>query len=159
MLSKDGEWLGLIQLLAGSIPFDLALDATGTLLYTYCWGTNTVQVNSLLQPGVSWTLELGVDPTPERIRDGRTLWYDGERSLNARFSCNTCHPGGRSDLLGWSITDDPNDPKDVMVTQSLLSIEDTFPFHWRGERSLLDFNGAFPGLLGAEEELSTGEGS
>jgi hypothetical protein len=160
LLGSGGDWLGLIQLPPGSIPFDLALDrVNGTKLYTYCWGTNKVQENNLLQPGTFKTLDLGVDPAPERIRAGRKLWYDGDRSKDARFSCNTCHPGGRSDNLGWSISDDPNDPKDLMVTQSLLSIEDTFPYHWRGERDLLAFNGAFPGLLGAAAPLTTGDGS
>ena len=33
--------------------------------------------------------------------------------------------------------------------QSLLGIADTYPHHWRGERDLGDFQGAFGGLLGA----------
>ena len=40
-----------------------------------------------------------------------------------------------------------------MVTQTLMGIEDSFPYHWRGERDLEAFNVAFPGLLGQPSEL------
>src|SRR5688572_32103670 len=45
-----------------------------------------------------------------------------------------------------------------MVTQSLLSISDTFPYHWRGERNLDHFNGAFQGLLGHATTLTESPG-
>jgi hypothetical protein len=137
----------------GSVPRQLVVDVdTGTLL-VYLWGTNEILVlllNDLNGPGL--TLDLGLDPTPDSIAHGRELWYDAENSADARSTCNTCHPGGGADFLGWPVSADPVDRKDVMVTQSLLSIEDTFPYHWRGERQLRDFNRlAFPGILGGQE--------
>lgn len=151
-----GAPIGRIALPQGSIPFDVELDRlTGQLLFVYCWGTNEIRVIAIANPTIVFPLDLGIDPTPEPIRRGRTTWYDGHRSLNARSSCNTCHPGGKSDFLGWQISDHPTDEKDVMVTQSLLGIEDTYPFHWRGERALIDFNEAFVGLLGGPAPLST----
>lgn len=113
------------------------------------------------------TYSLGLDPTPAQIRRGRDVFLDGSLSANARFSCASCHPGGMADQLGWPLTASPDpslatpgpvtnpfDVKDVMVTQSLLSIADTFPHHWRGERDLVDFGKAWEGLLGDDEELT-----
>jgi hypothetical protein len=77
--------------------------------------------------------------------------------LDGRTSCNTCHPQGGADSLVWQISNSPVDEKGPMVTQPLLGIEDSFPYHWRGERELSDFNDAFPGLLGTAAELNAGE--
>jgi len=154
-LAPDGTRLADFPLPAGSIPRDLALDpVTGTALYVYCWGTNDVLVFDALDPDVPPTvLELGFDPTPSAVRDGRTIWYDAHRSLQGRSSCNVCHPNGGLDLLGWRIPNEPVDHKDVMVTQSLFGIEDSFPYHWRGENDLAAFNDAFVGLLGGPAKL------
>jgi hypothetical protein len=144
---------------AGSIPRDILTDRVNNTIVVYCWGSNDLYIfdlNNLNAPPL--VASLGLDPTPTAIAEGRELWYDAENSLNGRSTCNTCHPGGGSDFLGWPLSGDPEDRKDVMVTQSLLSIEDTFPYHWRGERELRDFNRlAFPGLLGGTS-LSTAPG-
>jgi hypothetical protein len=148
----------------GSIPRGALLSPDATTLWVYAWGTNrilqyyapdlaiqtTTSVNPLLY-------DLGVDPLPAAGKHGREIWYDADNSLDpvtqlaGQVSCNTCHPAGATDMLGWELTDPPLDRKDVMVTQSLLGIEDTFPYHWRGERSLSDFNGAFQFLLGGSQ--------
>lgn len=145
-----------IQLPAGSIPRHLQFDPIlGSHVIVHCWGTSELRIYPPLSQTPFAVLSLGEDPLPEPIRDGREIWYDADRSLNGRTSCNTCHPGGKTDFLNWSLSDPPHDHKDAMVTQSLLSIEDTFPYHWRGERDLLAFNGAFTGLLGGTQALST----
>lgn len=155
-----GVEIGRINLPAGSIPFDVELyPFSNDLLFTYCWGSNQVLAHVVSNPALVFPLRLGLDPTPAPIRRGREIWYDGHRSRNARTSCNSCHPGGQADFIGWQISDEPSDRKDVMVTQSLLGIEDTFPYHWRGERALIDFNGAFVDLLGGPAKLTEGPGS
>ena len=166
-VDMNGQRIGDMQLPPGSIPRDLLFAAAGNILFVYCWGTNVVRVydaNQVLtamasdpqfitepHEGFLVELDLGVDPTPESIRRGREIFYDGDNSANGRTTCNHCHPSGGMDLLGWNIQDFPHDHKDLMVTQSLKSIEDTFPYHWRGERDLEAFNGAFEGLLGGEQ--------
>lgn len=170
-LDPTGARVGDIELPQGSMPRSMAFDATGLLMFVYCWGTNEVRVydvnalllamggapNQIAPIGAGYLLSfpLGADPASERIRHGRELFYDGDNSANGRFTCHHCHPGGGMDLIGWNIQDFPHDHKDLMVTQSLKSIEDTFPYHWRGERDLEAFNGAFAGLLGGSKLSDT----
>jgi len=140
-----------VQLPAGSIPRSFTLDPLGTSGLVYGWGTNTIYVISLTPPNANqivFQYDFGLDLLPPFLQAGREHFYDAHNSQNGRTTCGTCHPGGGADGLGWSIPDSPIDEKGVMVTQSLIGIEDTFPHHWRGERDLVDFNAAFPGLLG-----------
>lgn len=166
-LDPAGVRVGDIELPPGSMPRSMAFDTTGVFMFVYCWGTNEVRlydVNALLMAmagnpnqiapvgaGYLVSIPLGADPASERIRHGRELFYDGDNSADGRFTCHHCHPGGGMDLIGWNIQDFPHDHKDLMVTQSLKSIEDTFPYHWRGERDLEAFNAAFAGLLGGSK--------
>lgn len=169
-LDSVGARIGDIELPPGSIPRGMAFDAQGLILFVYCWGTNEVRIYDvaallnamaadpnqivaypqppLVQAGYIASFALGADPNPDEVKDGREIFYDGDNSAQGRMTCGHCHPGGGMDLLGWNIQDFPHDHKDLMVTQSLKSIEDTFPYHWRGERDLEAFNVAFAGLLG-----------
>lgn len=150
-----------------AIPRGLEWDSTTNRLYVYCWGWNKVLVYDMNNPTAQplW-FELGPDPMPVATQEGRSLWYDATRPVGSdgdgnlfhgAVTCNTCHPGGGMDLLGWAVSDSHDDLKDVMVTQSLMSIGDTFPYHWRGERNLDHFNGAFVGILGHATELTPAE--
>jgi hypothetical protein len=134
-----------------------SLEFRGDRLFIYCQDTSNILVwdfyvaasgQVLPQPIASQEFHLGEDPTPLDIAAGRSIWYDATRSLNGRVSCNTCHPGGESDGLSWPLTHDTLDFKDNMITQTLDGALDSYPLHWRGERDLIDFNDAFPGLLG-----------
>lgn len=159
-LLADGTRVADFPLPAGAIPRDLALDpVTGTRLFVYCQGSGEVRAYDAFDPGQPPSVaSLGFDPTPPAVRDGRAIWYDAHRSLAGRSSCNVCHPGGGLDLLGWRLANEPVDHKDVMVTQSLRGIEDSFPYHWRGENDLAAFNDAFVGLLGGPSKLDETSG-
>lgn len=151
----------------GSIPRYVALleDTVVPVAYVYCWGTNKVELfdataTGLVSPFLS--LEIGWDPTPETVRKGRRIFYDSSFSDDDNETCNTCHVEGGADMLGWNLSDLPRDNKGAMVTQSLFNLLETGPYHWRGERPLLEnFNGpfdggsAFHGLLGNSGTLST----
>lgn len=172
-LDTLGDRVGDIELPPGSIPRSVLFDSTGLLLLVQCWGTNQVRIYDVgavlnamaadpdqvvawapppaTQAGLLATLDLGADPEPAFIQAGREHFYDADNSADGRLTCGHCHPGGGKDGLGWNIQDFPHDHKDLMVTQSLLGIEDTFPYHWRGERDLEQFNVAFKGLLGGTE--------
>jgi len=159
---SSGARIGEFDLPTGSIPRQLLIDPGSSGLFVYCWGTNTILVYALAEVYMSAqgsgsgqvvplaTIPIGNDPLDDSSQRGRQIFYATDNSLDGRTSCNHCHPGGGMDLLGWSIRDFPHDHKDIMVTQSLKGIEDTFPYHWRGERDLEAFNVAFEGLLGGE---------
>jgi hypothetical protein len=134
--------LALLELSAGD-PFD----------GFFALGLGNMQVEVFLRgtPNSPIAYNLGFDPTPDQIRRGRDTFLDGSLSLDGRVTCMSCHPQGNSDQLGWELSGVPFDIKEVMVTQSLLSIADTFPHHWRGERDLPDFGKAWDGLLGDVE--------
>ena len=145
----------------GGIPQGLVVDpTTETLLIVFGWGTNKLYVYNLisLDPNPVATLDLGGDPTPESVQAGRELFYDASHSSDNRFTCGHCHPRGNTDGLVWNISNTPFDNKGPMVTQPLFGIESLSPFHWRGERQLIDFNAAFPGLLGADGGLDESPG-
>jgi hypothetical protein len=160
LLDSSGNRLFDFLLPEGSIPQAVALDQTETLLCVFCWGTNQVLVYSLA-PFNNVTpiaaLNVGLDPTPSSVAQGRAIFYDAEFSRDNRFTCGSCHPGGLADGIAWNISDSPRDEKGPMVTQPLIGLANIFPYHWRGERSLADFNVAFTGLLGNERQLDPDE--
>jgi hypothetical protein len=147
--SSTGVFITEVDLAAGSIPRQTLLWNPTTVL-VYCWGTSRVEVWNL---GGVWTLlaalDLGFDPTPQLVRDGRKVFYDASHSQHNNQSCASCHVEGRTDMAVWNLSDALLDNKGPTVTQTLAGIDKSPPFHWRGERpSLSDFNPAFPSTLG-----------
>ncbi len=142
----------------GSIPRAVAWRDDPEVAFVYCWGTNKIEVYNLDGSGVPWIgqLDLGEDPTPASVRRGRELFYDGHNSELGNASCESCHVDGGTDFLAWNLSDPVFDDKGPMVTQTLVGLEATGPYHWRGERNLNAFNRAFPGLLGGAS-LSTSD--
>jgi hypothetical protein len=160
VLDPNGNRLGTLPLPAGAIPRDLIVDEMATSLGVYCWGTNEILVfllADLTHPPI--VLALGVDPTPASVKAGRAIFYDADPSLDGHVTCASCHVAGGSDLLAWKLSGLDDDQKDIMVTQSLIGIQDTPGYHWREERSVREFNGAFVGLLGHDEPLDESPGS
>ncbi len=137
---------------ARHVPRAVLSNSLGTILMVYCSNTNLVQFyDASVAPTINhvFDLDIGFDPTPELVKLGRALFYDGSRSLHNNLSCASCHIDGRTDLLAWELSNTPFDEKGPLVTQTLKGIEKQGPFHWRGERANLDaFNVAFDGLLG-----------
>ncbi len=121
----------------------------------------------------------GLDITPPGVVRGRSHFIDASNSVNGQQTCQSCHVDGHMDRLGWCLDNvvlenpDPGQPistnggaldpgsingrrflarKGPKVTMSLRGIEETPPFHWRGDRNdLVDFNEAFVGLLGGQK--------
>jgi len=135
----------------GSIPRGIEVSAAGDRAWVYLWGDNTVELYDLLPgtPQLLSTLDLGFDPTPELHKEGRRLFFSAAFSMHNNSSCASCHVETESDMLAWDLSDLPFDDKGPLITQTMRGIADLSPFHWRGERAgLVDFNGAFDGLLG-----------
>ncbi len=146
----------------------LAADWAKNLMYVYSRGDGTVQRFKI--PATSGSVaspqrsrKAGFDITTATVRQGRFHSINALRSQLGVQSCNTCHIDGHLDRLAWNLSDftglleipgeeEPRRPKGTKVTMSLRGIEETPPFHWRGDRSDLDaFNPAFQGLLGGTE--------
>lgn len=140
------EW----DLPTGSIPRQIALSSTGTAVLVYCWGDNIIRTYRWANnpPTPLATLSLGHDPAPPAVAAGRKVFFSSKNSLEQNLSCATCHVDAGTDFLAWNLSNKPHDNKGPMLTQTLVGLERLAPFHWRGERELEDFDGAFNGLLG-----------
>ncbi|MCH9652205.1 MAG: hypothetical protein K0U98_28510 [Deltaproteobacteria bacterium] len=131
-------------------------------LYTYFRGNNqlvTFNVSSLSsgESRLPTTLgSVGFDVTTEAVQSGRFHLINAKNSTFGTGSCNTCHMDGHLDAIAWELggftgQDETFErfDKRMKVTMSLRGIEETPPFHWRGDRAdLEDFNPAFENLLG-----------
>jgi hypothetical protein len=143
----------------------LALHETAGVLYAY---SRDSRVQSYAVPAAAGavntplqTLAIGFDITPRKVLEGRFHNINALRAASKVQSCNTCHVDGHLDRLAWDLSDKTGDlpanplgrvSKETKVTMSLRGIEETAPFHWRGDRAdLAAFNPAFQGLLGATQ--------
>lgn len=114
------------------------------------------------------------DPSPAAIKTGRKHLYDTHATSGlGQSSCASCHIDARMDRLAWDLGDPAGDMqpfagncpdggcqdwhpmKGPMMTQTLQDIIGKEPHHWRGDRTgLEEFNAAFQGLLGDDQQLS-----
>ncbi len=157
VLTPQGQFFLEWDLPAGSIPRAVVYSQPLNTAFVYCWGTNVVLGYAMTSLSAPWVeCELGLDPTPPELKEGRATLFDGGKSLANRFSCLTCHVDGGFDGIAWNLGQ-PKDDKGPMLTQSLTGLETVHPFHWRGEQEgvgdqlMVDFNGAFANLLGGTE--------
>lgn len=151
LLDHQGQQAREIDLTPGAIPRGVLIDTTHNRILVYCWGTNQIELYGQLTSGpLLGTLDLGFDPAPAIVQDGRAVFYDASHSRDANASCATCHVEGRTDLEEWNLSNLPQDDKGPLTTQTLAGIDRVRTFHWRGEQGsgLIDFNAAFDKLLG-----------
>jgi DNA-binding beta-propeller fold protein YncE len=151
-------------------PRGIALHPDGKAAYLYDRGDQRLQVFDLtgLGPGslkqpvpVTGAVKVGFDITSVPVLNGRRHFLSSSNSASGLSTCNTCHMDGHLDGIAWDLSDftgkldqEPVErvAKGVKVTMSLRGIEETPPFHWRGDRAdLANFNPAFQGLLGGQQ--------
>ncbi len=156
LLDPAGTKVDEFDLAPGAIPRGLIYSQPFNLLFVYCWGTNTIEAHivTLGWPN-AFTFQLGLDPTPPKVKAGRRIAYSASHSQKNNASCLSCHVEGRTDMIAWNLGTSTDD-KGPMVTQTLDGIERMVPFHWRAEQlnNLADFNAAFVNLLGASSPLN-----
>ncbi len=164
----------------GEGPLGLALDESNARLYVWNHfeaALSVVDTNA----GVEIDRLAVFNPLPTAIREGRALLYDTHSTSGlGQASCASCHIDARMDKLAWDLGDPSQPPADFdqncitvigspacedfhamkgpMTTQTMQDIIGHEPHHWRGDRTgLEEFNPAFEGLLGDDEELSAEE--
>ncbi|MFM7050790.1 MAG: hypothetical protein ACKOYN_01455 [Planctomycetota bacterium] len=147
--------------IVGEGPTAVALDAALGRLYTLNRFDGSVSVvdeptmTELARPRF-------FDPTPEIVKAGRPFLFDTHLTSGlGQASCASCHIDARTDQLVWDMGSTtsgmaafdqvcninlpsegvgctPWHPvKGPMATQSLLGLEGTEPFHWRGDRAYI----------------------
>jgi len=67
---------------------------------------------------------------------GERLFHSGRLSLGGQFSCASCHPNGDQDGLNWDLPGDSD--ATFLNTKSLLWLNDTAPYGWRGTSPALE---------------------
>ncbi len=124
------------------------------------------------------------DPSPLAIKQGRKHLYDTHKNSGlGQIACASCHADARMDRLAWDLGNpagqmkssagqnrgmgipgltfgfqDWHPMKGATTTQTLQDIVGHEPFHWRGDRDgLEEFNGAFIGLQGDDQNLTPQE--
>ncbi len=190
VLNKDAQVVDRIEV--GFGPAGLALDAERQRLYVLNHLDATVSVVDVRNRQATATVPLRHNPVPSVVKQGRPFLYDAAlTSGHGDLSCATCHVFADLDGVAWDLGNpdgksvnypdalkhaDPLQPRQAlhplkgpMVTQSLRGLEDTGPYHWRGDRfgnpenpgedlpSFKDFNPAYEGLLGRKEKISETE--
>ncbi|MCP3959993.1 MAG: hypothetical protein GY719_19285 [bacterium] len=155
----------------------LLLDEARGVVYSYEQGDGSLQIyrdnpgtGTVNAPVHSRPISIGFDITPEIVEAGRFHFNNAANSAFGTDSCATCHYRAHADGVAWDLSDlsgdipdQPGQPlgptdrfffrdnKGLKVTMSLRGIEETPPFHWRGDRAdLKDFAGAVVGLIGGE---------
>ncbi|MBI4363791.1 MAG: T9SS type A sorting domain-containing protein, partial [Candidatus Latescibacteria bacterium] len=165
-------------------PTGLALDASRNQLFVLNRFTNSIAILDTGTETKVGEVALRFDPSPPEVRNGRRFQYDGNVSSHGDLACGSCHIGSNFDAIAWDLGDptgqmepnfnikdnpahgsNPFQPlspfhpmKGPMTTQSLRGLQNTSPFHWRGDRfDFKRFNPAFVGLMGAPDTLSTAD--
>ncbi len=168
--------LGLVEV--GEGPTGVRYDAAHDRVYVLNKFEGAVSIVDAAQLSETGRVPY-YDPTPAAIREGRPFLYDTHRTSGlGQASCASCHVDGRMDQLAWDLgdpegevkpfnqvcqnpgvgCDDWHPMKGPLVTQTLVGIIGTEPFHWRGDREdLAAFNPAFEGLMGDDVQLTEEE--
>ncbi len=166
----------VIAELRGGSTFNEPFGARGLLvngnaLYLHQRGDHSLQTFNLSGlaagtvrgPVAGTQRPIGFDITSRVVKNGRRHFLNAANSASGLSTCNTCHMDGHLDGIAWNLSDStgsgdvvPRVPKGTKVTMSLRGIEETPPFHWRGDRAdLSNFNPAFSGLLGGTQLAQT----
>ncbi len=160
VLAPNGDVLGHFDVPENFAPRGIEVTKDDAEILVWSQNHAEIRVYDADAPHAELAIhDLGYDPTPELVAEGRELFYDGKFSRNDNATCASCHVDGRFDLLTWNLSAGHSDDKGPMFTQTLVGLDKLAPFHWRGERAdLIEFNGAFEGLLGGRQ-LTVGAGS
>ncbi len=176
VVDGDGTREEGLPIEVGEGPTGLVLDEAASRLYVLHHFAASISIVDT-ESGAEVERVSYFDPTPAAIRNGRRHLYDTHATSGlGHIACASCHIDARTDRLAWDLGDPAGEMKpfeqncldDVcgdfhpmkgpMLTQTLQDIIGKEPHHWRGDRDgLEEFNGAFRGLLGDDDDLTPTE--
>ncbi len=121
----------------GGRPMAVRFSRDGRRVYTANYLLNAVQVVSLDDRKVEKTIPLGSPQQPSLSRRGEAIFYDGQRSYQQWYSCNSCHYEGHTNA---ATMETPTDlaPMSYMVVPSLRNVTRTGPWTWHGVHKELE---------------------
>ncbi|MBX2882440.1 MAG: beta-propeller fold lactonase family protein [Granulosicoccus sp.] len=179
IIDSAGNRIDTIEV--GEGPTGIVLNTATGLGYVMNKFSGTISVIDLATR-IEVSVQTFDDPTPAVVKNGRRILYDTHfTSGTGHTSCASCHVDGRTDRLGWQLsdglgtlstvprasnslpgnvigTDTISSNKHVMTTQTLLDIMEHPRFHWRGDRETIDdFNGTFVSLMGRQNQISVAD--
>jgi YVTN family beta-propeller protein len=153
-------------------PRGLALNSGAQTLYCLNRIADSISIIDTATHVVTSQIDVGTNPTPQVIQNGRGFLYDAKLSGNGTGSCASCHVDGDMDKLAWNLgnpagtmTSTVQDGttflfhpmKGPMTTQTMRGLLNLSPYHWRGDKAnFAAFNSTFDDLMGGPE-LSTAE--
>ena len=174
VLSGAGALIARVPTVAG--PTGVVVDGARQRLYVLGRSHEQLQTLSSADFHSVAVAQLGFDPTPDEIVNGRRFFYGGFTSGHGDQSCASCHLFGDMDNLVWDLGDPTGnmapvppgqiDPllapmhpmKGPMATQSLRGLNNTGVLHWRGDRAdFRAFQGATSSLLGRATPIADSE--
>jgi hypothetical protein len=161
VMGPAGTRQGLINV--GQGPTGIVLDQTNGRAFVLNRFDATISTVNTSTATQAFVTPLQYDPTPLSIKLGRPLLYDTHLNSGlGQISCASCHVDGRTDRLAWDlgnpagtvVTNDQgfsfHPMKGPMLTMTLVDMMQAPFLHWRGDRQLTDFEGAFQTLQGGD---------
>ncbi len=152
-------------------PRGLALNPATHTLYSLNRLASTISIIDAAQMRKLGEVNVGTDPTPLTLKQGRGFLYDAKLSGNGTGACASCHVDGDMDHLAWNLGNRDGNMteynqngqifhfhpmKGPMTTQTLRGLNNMSPYHWRGDQiNFAAFNSAFNDLMGGSELSSS----
>jgi YVTN family beta-propeller protein len=134
---RDSALDAFRRVAVGRRPTALAFSGDGSRLYVANTSDDSISVVDVAGGRVTATIPLGPPPPLTEAQRGEQLFYDARLALDGWYSCHSCHPDGHTNGLSNDNLSDGTfgTPKRVL---SLLGVETTQPWAWRGGRDNLE---------------------
>ncbi len=128
-LRSDRERFSRIPL--GGRPMAVRYQRDGKRIYVANYLLNAVQVVDPAERKVVRTIALGGPKEPSETRQGETIFYDAQRSLDQWYSCHSCHYEGHTNA---QVMDTRNDGRfgNFKTVLTLRNVTHTGPWTWHG---------------------------
>jgi YVTN family beta-propeller protein len=129
LLQDDGDRFFRIPL--GGRPLGMAVAADHKTVYVANSLQNSVQVVDLGERRLARTISLGQTPELTAARRGEAIFYDGHRSLEGWYSCQSCHYDGGSNSETIDTLNDGS-TYTYKTVPALFHVSETGPWTWHG---------------------------